>query len=187
MLANFGIEPLEMADDGVWDWQSMVEDSQGAGPAHRSVEIGVAAFIGLFAVVVIIGSIQAGIGWGEEGPKAGFFPFYVALLILVSSIINLIGALQQPADGALFAEWGQLRQVLSVFVPTAIYVALIPWIGIYAASILLIAVFMRWLGNYDWGRVAAISIGVPLITFVIFERWFLVPLPKGPIEAALGF
>jgi hypothetical protein len=28
---------------------------------------------------------------------------------------------------------------------------------------------------------------VPLITFVVFEQWFLVPLPKGPIEAWLGF
>ena len=165
----------------------MIEDSQGAGPAHRSVEIGVAVFVAVFAVVVIIGSIQAGIGWGDEGPKAGFFPFYVGLLIFASSIVNLVGTLQQKADGALFADWGQLRQVLSILVPTAVYVALIPWIGIYVASILLIAVFMRWLGNYDWGRVAAISIGVPLVTFVIFERWFLVPLPKGPVEASLGF
>ena len=67
--------------------------------------------------------------------------------------------------------------------PTAIYVALIPWLGIYVSSILLIAVFMRWLGRYDWRIVAAVSLGVPLVIFFMFERWFLVPLPKGPIEA----
>jgi hypothetical protein len=165
----------------------MIESSHGAGPAHRSVEIGVAAVIALFAVVVIIGSIQAGIGWGDEGPKAGFFPFYVGLVILISSAVNLFGILQQRDDGGLFAEWGQLRQVLALLVPTVIYVALIPWIGIYIASILLIAVFMRWLGQYGWGMVAAIAIGVPLATFLIFEKWFLVPLPKGPVEASLGF
>ena len=71
--------------------------------------------------------------------------------------------------------------------PTAIYVVLIPWIGIYVASIILIAVFMRWLGRYDWGMVAAIALGVPLVTFLVFERWFLLALPKGPIEAYLGF
>jgi hypothetical protein len=76
---------------------------------------------------------------------------------------------------------------MAMLLPTAIYVALVPWIGIYAASALLIAVFMRWLGQYGWGRVAAISLGVPLVTFVIFEKWFLLPLPKGPIEAYLGF
>jgi hypothetical protein len=46
---------------------------------------------------------------------------------------------------------------------------------------------MRWLGRYGWALVLAISIGVPIVTFVVFERWFLVPLPKGPIEEFLGF
>jgi hypothetical protein len=45
---------------------------------------------------------------------------------------------------------------------------------------------MKWLGRYDWGRTVALSIAVPLITYFMFERWFLVPLPKGPIEEWLG-
>lgn len=168
----------------------MTDDSQGArsgGPAQRSVEIGVAAAVALFALIIIWGSIQAGIGWGAEGPKAGFFPFYVGLLILLSTAINFAQIMRAPSEGGLFADWGQLRQVLSVLVPTTIYVALVPWIGIYVASVLLIAVFMKWLGRYGWGMVAAVSIGVPLVTFVVFEKWFLVPLPKGPLETALGF
>ena len=155
------------------------------GPSQRSVEIGVVVFTTVFAVVVIAGSVDAGIGWGAEGPKAGFFPFYVALLILISSVINFFGI---GAKGpALFADWSQLRQVMSVLVPTAVYVAVIPYTGIYLASIILVAVFMRWLGRYGWGMVALISVGVPLITFFVFEDWFLVPLPKGPVEAYLGY
>jgi putative tricarboxylic transport membrane protein len=167
----------------------MTEDSQGAkaGPTHRSVEIGVAVAIAAFALVIIIGSLQVGIGWGAEGPKAGFFPFYVGLLILVSSIVNFVRILPDTSDRQLFADWGQLRKVMTVLVPTTIYVALIPWLGIYVPSILLIAAFMRWLGRYDWSLVAMISLGVPLVTFLIFERWFLLPLPKGPIEEYLGF
>ncbi len=167
----------------------MIENSQGAGtgPSHRAVEIGVAIATALFALIIIIGSLQVGIGWGAEGPKAGFFPFYVALLMLLSSAVNFARVGTEGSGRRLFAEWGQLRQVMSVLVPTALYVALIPWIGIYAASIILIAVFMRWLGRYDWSTVAAISLGVPLATFLIFEQWFLLPLPKGPIEAYFGF
>jgi hypothetical protein len=167
----------------------MTEHSQGdpgGGPAQRSVEIGVAGFVALFAAIIILGSIQAGIGWGAEGPRAGFFPFYVGLLILVSTGVNLAQIVRERYDGRLFADWGQLRLVMLVLVPTAIYVALIPWLGIYAASVLLIAAFMIWIGGYGWRMVAAVSIGVPLVTFVVFEKWFLVPLPKGPIEAALG-
>ena len=166
----------------------MSENSQGAtGPTHRSVEIGVAGATTVFAIIVIIGSLQVGIGWGAEGPKAGFFPFYIGVLIVISSAVNFIRIVTETSDRGLFAEWGQLAKVMSVLVPTAIYVALIPWIGIYVASILLIAVFMKWLGRYDWPLVAAVSLGVPLAVFLIFERWFLLPLPKGPIEAYLGF
>jgi putative tricarboxylic transport membrane protein len=164
-------------------------DSQGggAGPTQRSVEIGVALFMSAFALIILVGSVQVGVGWGAEGPKAGFFPFYIALLILASSIVNLGAVISGPRDDGRFAEWGQLGKVTSMLVPTTIYVALIPWIGIYAASVLLIAVFMKWLGDYGWAMVTAISIGVPLVTFVVFERWFLVPLPKGPIEEYFGF
>jgi hypothetical protein len=166
----------------------MSENSQGAtGPTHRSVEIGVVGATAVFAIIVIIGSLQVGIGWGAEGPKAGFFPFYVGLLILISSAVNLIRIFAEPSDRRLFADWGQLAKVMSVLVPTAIYVALIPWIGIYVASIVMIAFFMKWLGRYDWPLVAAVSLGVPLAVFLIFEKWFLLPLPKGPIEAYLGY
>jgi putative tricarboxylic transport membrane protein len=160
---------------------------RGAGPTQRSVEIGVTVAMAVFSLIVIVGSVQAGIGWGAEGPKAGFVPFYVGLMILGSSVINFGAILAERSDKRLFADWGQLAKVMSMLVPTSIYVALIPWIGIYVASGLLIAVFMRWLGRYGWGLVAAISLGVPLVTFVVFEKWFLVPLPKGPIEAYFGF
>jgi putative tricarboxylic transport membrane protein len=167
----------------------MTEQSDGAraGPTHRSVEIGVVVAIVAFALLVIVGSLQVGIGWGAEGPKAGFFPFYIGVLILISSVVNFVRIAPKTSDRHLFADWGQLRKVMSVLVPTAIYVALIPWLGIYVTSILLIAAFMRRLGRYDWSIVAAVSLGVPLVIFLIFERWFLLPLPKGPIEAYLGF
>jgi putative tricarboxylic transport membrane protein len=167
----------------------MTEKSQVAkrGPAHRSVEIGVTIFTLIFGVIVILGSLRAGIDWGVEGPRAGFFPFYIGLMIVGATIINFITIVFGERSDKLFADWGQLRQVISVVIPTAIYVALVPNIGIYASSALLIAVFMKWLGRYGWGIVAAVSIGVPLVLFLMFEKWFLVPLPKGPIEDWLGY
>ena len=163
----------------------MTTNSPGAGPMHKTVEAGVTLAIALFGVIVIIGSIKAGINWGAEGPRAGFFPFYIGLAIVVASAINLWHGLREDND-SLFAEWGQLRQVLSVVVPTAIYVGVMPFTGLYLASMIFIAWFMRWLGKYNWLTVAAISIGMPVITYLIFERWFLVPLPKGPVEEWLG-
>jgi putative tricarboxylic transport membrane protein len=157
----------------------------GAGPSQRSLEIGVALFLLAFAGITIYGSLQAGITWGPEGPRAGFFPFYVGVLIALASLYNVISAVMNP-ERDLFAEWGQLRQVLAVVIPTAIYVLLVPWLGLYVSSIILIAVFMKWLGDYRWSVVAAVSIGVPALAYLMFEKWFLVPLPKGPVEDFLG-
>ncbi|MCK9916218.1 tripartite tricarboxylate transporter TctB family protein [Microbacteriaceae bacterium K1510] len=162
-------------------------EAGGTGPSHRGVEVGVALAIATLGVIAVVGSMQIGSGWGAEGPQAGFFPFYIGLIIIIASAVNLTKIFLVPDDGALFANWTQLRQVASVVVPTTVYVFAIPYLGIYVASAVLIAVFMRWLGHYRWSVVAAVSIAVPIATFFMFEIWFLVPLPKGPLERMLGF
>ncbi len=167
----------------------MTESSQssgGTGPSHRSVEIGVALFMALLAVVGVIGALRVGIGWGAEGPKAGFFPFYISLIVLISCAVNLLGVLREFTDRKVFAEWGQIRQVLSVVIPTAVYVFAVPILGMYVSSGLLIGVFMKWLGRYSWLMVLAVAVGMPILTYLMFERWFLVPLPKGPVEDWFG-
>lgn len=158
-----------------------------AGPSHRAVETGVALTTAAFAVLVIVGSLRAGIDWGAEGPRAGFFPFYIGLFILLASTVNLFSAFIDSPREKLFAEWGQLLRVLSVIVPTAVFVGIIPSLGIYVSSVLLIALFMKWLGKYRWSIVVAVSVGVPVATFLVFEKWFLLSLPKGPVETLLGF
>ncbi len=157
----------------------------GGGPRHRHVEMGVAAFILALGGITIVGSLQVGIGWGAEGPRSGFFPFWVGVLIVLTSAVNFAKAFA-ISGGKLFAEWGQIGQVLKVVWPTALYVAAIPWIGIYVASVLLIAGFMRWIGRYGWLLTLAISLGLPVLAYITFENWFLVPLPKGPLEDLLG-
>jgi len=129
----------------------------GAGPAHRSAEIGVAIAMALFGLIVVVGSLQVGVGWGAEGPRSGFFPFYLGLFIMASSAVNLVHGAAEPRDKR-FADWSQLRQVLAVVIPTTIYVFVIPWIGIYLSSILLITVFMIWLGEYRWYVAAGLAV-----------------------------
>jgi hypothetical protein len=64
---------------------------------------------------------------------------------------------------------------------------LIAWLGIYVASFLYIGAFMLWQGKYGWLPALGVSAGLPIVLFLVFEKWFLVPLPKGPIEHLLGF
>jgi hypothetical protein len=62
----------------------------------------------------------------------------------------------------------------------------VPALGIYVASTIFIALFMKWLGKYAWPMTLGVSVAVPVVFFLLFEVWFKVPLPKGPLEAALG-
>ena len=155
------------------------------GPRHRTVEMSVAIACIVFGIIAILGSLQAGVGWGAEGPKSGFFPFYLGIIIVGASLMNLKDAWALDRV-VLYATWHQLGQVLAVVIPTTVYVVVLPYTGIYAASIVLISGFMMWLGKYPWPKALAVGIGVPLAIYFMFEKWFLVPLPKGPIEYALG-
>jgi hypothetical protein len=159
--------------------------AQGAGPAQRSVEVGVAIATALFGLIVIVGSLEVGIGWGAEGPKSGFFPFYLGVIIIAASAVNLVEAARK-SGGKTFADWSQLRKVLAITIPTTIYVAVVPWTGIYVSSLLLIALFMMWLGSYRPLYAVALATIIMVAIYLTFERWFLVPLPKGPIEDLLG-
>ena len=165
----------------------MVEGQGGGKVAFRqkSAEIVVAALFFLAGAIVVYDSLRLGTKWAEDGPEAGYFPFIVGVLICAAAAINLVAVFAWARDDKPFVEVEQLKMVLAVLVPTAVYVGLIGWLGIYVASILFIAFFMRWLGKYDWWKLAAVSIGNSVFFFVIFEVWFKIPLPKGPLEALL--
>ncbi|HSA91075.1 MAG TPA: tripartite tricarboxylate transporter TctB family protein [Burkholderiales bacterium] len=153
----------------------------------RSAEIAVALVLAALGAIVIADSLRLGMRWADEGPQPGYFPFYLGVFICSACAITVVLAALMPAQkNRAFVKWGQLKLVLSVLVPSAVFVALVGWIGIYASAVLFVALFMRWLGKYPWWTVAAVSIGHSIALFMIFEVWFLVPLPKGAVERLLG-
>ncbi|HEY7748080.1 MAG TPA: tripartite tricarboxylate transporter TctB family protein [Aestuariivirgaceae bacterium] len=156
--------------------------------SNRSANILVALILIAVGGLVIADSLRLGIGWAEDGPRPGYFPFYTGLLIVLASLCTIVlTVMGRMGSKGPFVRREQFRDVMKVFVPTAIYVALIWLIGIYVASAVFIAVFMRWLGKFKWPLTIIVSLAVPFALFVIFELWFLLPLPKGPVEDLLGY
>jgi putative tricarboxylic transport membrane protein len=155
------------------------------GLSRRLVEAVVALLLIALSVLVLWDSYGRGAGW-EGGPQNGFFPARVGWLLLLAAGVVLFGVLRNRTD-EVFVTWRQLRQVLRVFVPLLVFVVLIAWLGIYVASALFMALFMVTLGAFRPWTVALASLLVPLIAFWVFEIQFRVPLPKGPVESALGF
>ena len=152
----------------------------------RAVDLATASVLILLGGVVVLDSMRIGIGWGTDGPRSGFFPFWLgAILILASLTIGLRAWRRSTAEPFVTRE--QLGPVLKVLWPATAMVILIKPLGLYVASVLYMGFYMRWVGRHGWLAVALCAIGVPLLTFVVFEMWFLVPMPKGPLEAWLGY
>jgi hypothetical protein len=164
------------------------EDGSRRGVSTKAVEIAVAGVILLLGLVVVFDSRRVGAGWADDGPQAGYFPFYVGLILCVASAWTLLRAVFSGKAGAsIFVSRKKLRLVVSVFIPSLIYVVAIYFIGIYVASAIFIGAFMYWHGRFPWTKIIPVSVLVPLSMFLMFEVWFLVPLPKGPLEALVGY
>ena len=154
----------------------------------RSMELVVAALFMIIASVVMADSWRIGAGWSEFGPQAGYFPFYIGLIMFVSSAITfLVHVFTKKPDRSTFVDRSALKLVLQVLVPTAVFVALIGFVGLYVASAIFIVFFMCWLGRYSLSKAVPVGVAVPIFLFWLFEIMFLIPLPKGPLETALGF
>lgn len=155
---------------------------------NRTMDMVVAALFMALAALVMSDSWRVGASWASDGPQAGYFPFYVGLIMFIASTATLVQNLvTRHPDLGNFVDRSQLVSVMQVLVPTTVYVGLIFLVGIYVASAIFIAFFMWWLGKYPPLKILPVAIGVPLALFVMFEIWFLVPLPKGPLETALGY
>ncbi|HEV8640901.1 MAG TPA: tripartite tricarboxylate transporter TctB family protein [Methylomirabilota bacterium] len=158
----------------------------------RLADLVVAAVLALLGGVVLYDAARLGVGWGLEGPQSGFFPFWLAVtLIGVSLGVFLQALVRGPAKAFVTRE--RLRPVLKVLLPVAGFIVLtdppgpLTGLGLYVAAAFYLGFYMRWVGRHDWRAVVALSIVVPVITFFIFEKWFLVPMPKGPVEDWFGY
>ena len=165
----------------------MNNEDRGAAPVGvRWPELLVALTLAAAAVLVIVDSLRVGVDWADDGPKSGYFPFYIGIGLLASASWIAVQQLMNWRREGEFAAREQLASVWAILWPMVIYVGIVATLGFYVGSLILIAYFMRRHGKHGVGLTAAVSIGVPLACFLVFERWFLVPLPKGPLEAMLG-
>jgi hypothetical protein len=157
--------------------------------ATRWVEVVVALLIALGGAIVIIDSIRVGITWAADGPRAGYFPFYIGCLLVAAGLYVVVQTLLhwRKLAGKVFVTRARLKPILLMLIPTVAFVILIRWLGLYVASFIYIGGFMLWQGKYRWPPTLAVSAGLPIALFLVFELWFLVPLPKGPLEHLLGY
>lgn len=158
----------------------------------RTADLVTATLLMALGGIVIYDAVRIGVGWGDEGPRSGFFPFWLAALMVVISAAIIIQALVSSSEKP-FVTRARFVPVFKVLAPIAGFIVVTdppgPWsgLGLYVAGGLYLGFYMRWVGRHDWRSVVALSVAVPVISFFIFEKWFLVPMPKGPVETWFGY
>jgi putative tricarboxylic transport membrane protein len=176
------------------DAEIIVEDPAapaGDSPAvttNRTADVVVSLLLLAFAALLAYDNWRTGMGWDATGPQAGYFPFYLGLILAAASLYGLVTALVTGAGaGQTFVTRAQLSRVMQVFIPTLLFCLLTQWLGLYVASFLLIASFMRVVGRIALWKSLLTAFLFAAIMFVTFDLAFDVIMPKGPLEAAFGY
>ena len=152
----------------------------------RAADVATASLLLALGVVVIAAAVDMGTGWGSDGPESGFVPFWLAIVLVACSGGNVVRALRR-SSGERFASRGQLGSVAKVLLPAGAMIALTPFAGLYVSGAVYMGFTMRWTGRHSWALSIALPLVLTVVVFLVFERWFLVPLPKGPLETWLGY
>jgi hypothetical protein len=157
--------------------------------SSRAVDIATSLALLALAALLAFDNWRTGMSWDATGPQAGYFPFYLSLVLAGASVYGIVKELaaRRGAASEPFVRHEQLRRVLQVLVPTVAFCVLMQWLGLYVASFLLIAGFMVFVGRIAWWKSLITAFVFSLAMFVTFEIAFDVLMPKGPLEALFGF
>jgi putative tricarboxylic transport membrane protein len=164
------------------------EQDSPAVTNNRTIEIVVSLLLLALAALLGYDNWRTGIGWDSTGPQPGYFPFYLSVILAVASLYGLVkAALSRELADETFVTRAQLRRVMAVFVPTLLFCLATQLLGMYVASFLLIALFMRMVGKIALWKSLLTAFIFSAVMFVTFDIAFDVIMPKGPLEAAFGY
>ena len=153
----------------------------------RAVDVTVSLLLIALAATLGFDNWRTGIAWDSTGPQAGYFPFYLSVILIGASLYGLVVSFLSRKEAAeTFVTRAQLRRVMAVFVPTLLFCLATQFLGLYVASFFLIAAFMRMVGKIALWKSLLTAFLFTAIMFVTFDIAFDVIMPKGPLEAAFG-
>jgi len=163
------------------------EPNSPAVATTRTAEVVV--YVLLLALALLLGfdNWRSGMGWAKDGPQSGYLPFYLCVILAGASVYGLGNVVLKRSEASrTFVTRDQLRRVTQVFVPTLLFCVAMQWLGLYVASFLLVAGFMRFIGRIAWWKSLLTSFVFAFAMFATFDVAFDVIMPKGPIEALFG-
>jgi len=190
-------EEIEQARMSNTEIEIAVEDptapAEDSPPVVRTLTVDIWTMVALggFSLLMMFDNYRTGMGWADDGPQPGYFPFYLSVILLLASIYGLVKSVRERtasgSDSEVFVTRDQLKRVLLVFIPTVAFCVATQWLGLYVASFLLTGGFMIFIGKISVWKSVLTALIFSLLMFYVFEVQFDVIMPKGPVEALFGY
>lgn len=130
----------------------------------------------------IFGGVRLGIGqWRAPGP--GFLPVVCGGIMSGLSVVLLIMTLSAksiPLGKMYFwKEKTSWRKVSFSLLSLVLYMILLNYLGYLLTSYLLINYLVKFVGKKGWILSIVVALLVSMISYLVFQVWLEVPLPKG--------
>lgn len=150
----------------------------------KRAELVMAGILAFFSVYLMWKSTELNVGYMEgEGPGGGAWPFWLAGIMLVCTVIIFINALKgktlpSQSEEPLLDRYGK-KMLLQVGGGIFAFVALIDIVSMYGAMFFFLIYYLGFLGRHSWRLTATMSILCPIIFFFFFEGLMRITMPKG--------
>jgi putative tricarboxylic transport membrane protein len=135
-----------------------------------------------FGAAVSFEAQKLGIG-RVSAPRAGFFPFWLGVSLLLSSgilvIKFLLSAEKKTSEDRVSLKGTSWKKILWVVTGVLLYAFLLEPVGYLVATTLLMIFLFRASESQRWLSVAVWSVAVSVLTYILFKIWLQVQFPAG--------
>ena len=150
----------------------------------RQGEISLVGLLALFSLYLMWKSTELPIGYIRgQGPGGGFWPFWLALGMLLSCLASAWKWWRAQSPASLsdepFMDAFGWRTLLYVGGSVVAFVALISIVSMYGAVAAFLFYYLRFLGRHSWFLTLAIALLLPIGLFFFFEAVMLISMPQG--------
>lgn len=128
--------------------------------------------------------------WGNPGP--GVFPLMVGTVLVVLAAWELGRDLLKPASARNEESNAQRASVREIFRASngkvkvlimvavfVLYILMIKWVGFFVSNFFFVIVASRLIGARSWGAPVALSAGINLFCYALFDLWLKLSFPRG--------
>ncbi|MDJ0777646.1 MAG: tripartite tricarboxylate transporter TctB family protein [Gammaproteobacteria bacterium] len=153
----------------------------------RTAELVMAIFLALCSVGLMVKSAELNIGWvPERGPGSGAWPFWLSAGMLLCCLATLYrwfrGITPESRNTSLYMT-SDTVVIVGISAGAILFLlAATHWIGLYASLVLFLLFYLKFIGRHSWLVTIALTIGIPIFIFCLFEWALKIPLPKAITE-----